>query len=272
VPLVLLICLAATFLFSVGYWYFMPAWPSRDSYSPGILGVDQRDLVESKLALAKANQANWTDKLSATEIGDIELDEPLSKIIADAGPALFSDNCATCHRQNGEGGPNFPPLNDQSWLWGGTPAEIYKTLKVGINADAPETRVGKMPAFGTTNILDATAIKQVASYVQSLSSNQIGDGSRADETMAVNKGSELFKTNCAACHGSNGQGNTALGAPNLADSAWIYGGDHTSISQSIRTGRAGHMPAWSDRLSDIQLRLLAFYVSGLANETKPVEE
>ena len=271
VPRFLLFCLTATILFSLGYWYLMPSWPGIDDYSRGKLDIDQKHTIEQQLRVAKAEQTLWSEKLQSMPLNDVLTDEELNAIVAQSGPALFSDNCGVCHGQSGEGGPGFPRLNDTSWMWGGTAEDILKTLEVGINAETEGTRVSQMPAFGRTNILDSEKLGFVTTYVRSLSDKNVGSGARADEITSVRKGEEVFNNNCAVCHGTSGLGNTALGAPNLVDNEWLYGADQASIMRSLNEGRSGYMPAWKGRLSDVQLRILALYVSGLNAQADSAE-
>jgi len=266
VPRFLLFCLAVTLLFSIGYWFFMPAWPGKEDYSRGQLGIDQRNIVEHQLNLATAKQTLWSSRFMSTPINEASADPEFREIVAQSGPALFSDNCAMCHGQQGEGAQGFPRLNDDNWLWGGTPEDILKTLQVGINSESVGTRVAQMPAFGSTGQLDAESLNNVSVYIRSLSNPAVGNGTRVDEVTALRKGSDVFAQNCAACHGANAGGNTALGAPNLSDNYWVYGADHQSIMQTLNSGRAGYMPAWTDRLTDVQMRLLALYVADLADK------
>lgn len=265
VPRILLFFLLVTFLFSIGYWYLMPAWPGVDDYTHGKLGIDQRDIIATQLETASAMQTRWSDKLETASFDEIVLDRELMAIVSNSAPALFRDNCAMCHGEQGNGQLYFPRLTDSSWLWGAEPDSILKTLQVGINATNPSTRVALMPAFGNTGVLDATAAGNVATYVRSLSNALVGNGSRVEGLLAVRKGQALFQQNCIACHGPKGEGNTALGAPDLTDSYWIYGGDQKSIVTTVHQGRAGHMPAWKDRLSNVQLKILALYVANLAD-------
>ena len=168
-----------------------------------------------------------------------------------------------CHGQNGEGGPGFPRLSDASWLWGRQPETILKTLQVGINSGQQGTRVAQMPAFGQAGTLDAEAVGNVSLYVQSLSNPAIGSGTRASELLQVRAGKQVYQANCQACHGANGLGNQALGAPNLADQVWLYGQDDATLYETIWNGRAGHMPAWQHRLTLPQLKILTLYVLSL---------
>ena len=265
VPKLLLGCLALAFLFSVGYWYLLPAWPLGKSFTPGKLGLDQKDEIKEQLSQAMATQSEWSERMLDNSFDAIKNEPGLMSKVQESGPALYADNCAMCHGQKAEGNLYFPSLIDSAWLWGGTPEQIHKTLLVGINAGVEGTRVSQMPAFGTTAVLNSNEIDDVVNYVTSLASDQIGDGSRAEEVLSVTRGESVYKTNCAACHGANGQGNIALGAPNLGDNFWLYGWNKESLKKSITNGRAGWMPAWKGRLDDIELKMLSIYVSGLSS-------
>ncbi|MFK8078596.1 MAG: cytochrome-c oxidase, cbb3-type subunit III [Granulosicoccus sp.] len=267
VPTILILFLTAAFLFSVAYWILMPAWPTVNSFTPGKLGIDQRNILDEQLQEAKALKTIWSDELLLDPIDDHLGNEKLMSIVAENGPALFKDNCAMCHGQQGQGALYFPSLSDDQWLWGGRPGDILKTLHVGINANVQGTRVAQMPAFGTTAILSSEEIEQLATYILSLSNPLIGSGKRVRETLAVNQGREIYSRQCVACHGVEGLGNTLLGAPNLSDAFWIYGGDLQSIKTTLKEGRAGYMPAWKERLSEVDLRQLALYVAQLADKT-----
>lgn len=270
IPTILIVFLAAAFLFSVAYWILMPAWPTMNSYTPGKLGFDQRSVLNEQLQQAEALKTIWSDELLAEPVDEHLGNEKIMSIVAENSPALFKDNCAMCHGQYGKGSLYFPSLSDDQWLWGGRPSDILKTLQVGINANVQGTRVAQMPAFGTTGILNAEEIDQLATYLSSLSNPLIGSGKRVEETLAVNRGREIYSIQCVACHGVEAKGNTLLGAPNLSDAFWIYGGDMQSIKKTLSNGRAGYMPAWSERLSEAELRQLALYVSQLA-DTATVE-
>jgi len=270
VPRLLLFALAVTLLFSIAYWILLPAWPGKDTYTQGRLGIDQRDEIDQQLKLATATQTQWSERLMSLPINEVLADKELAVIVAESGPALFQDNCAMCHGQQGEGAQSFPRLNDHAWLWGGTPADVLKTLQSGINTGQPGTRVAQMPAFGSSDLLDAESIDQVSLYVRSLNQSSIGTGARAEELGKLRAGKAVFIQQCAACHGADAGGNTALGAPNLSDSYSIYGDDAQSVKTTLNKGRAGYMPAWENRLSEKQLRLLSLYVSGLSNASATV--
>ena len=131
---------------------------------------------------------------------------------------------------------------------------MLETLRVGVNATHPETRVSEMLAFGETGILTRDQIRTVAAYVQSLSGLASPDEGTREE------GATLFAENCASCHGENATGDTSLGAPNLTDDFWIYGGDAATLFRTIHDGRKGWMPHMEGRLSEAERKMLAVYV------------
>ena len=264
VPIIWYVCFTAAFLFSLGYWIAMPAWPSVHSNTQGLLGFDQKDEVVRQGVEALQKTEHWRTQLVTRPINEIANDEELMALVLRTGPALFEDNCAGCHGMSGEGARNFPQLNDESWLWGSDPDSIYTTLRYGINSDHPQSRIAQMPAFGDTGALDASQIRDVSLYVLSLSSPYIGNGSRMKELLSVRRGEGVYKTQCVACHGAQGQGNSLLGAPNLVDEEWMYGARLDDLVKTIAKGRAGHMPSWEDRLSDSKIRILSLYVPTLS--------
>lgn len=261
VPRIVLFSLAVTILFSIGYWLLMPAWPLGNTYTKGLLGIDQRQIVMQQVDDAAHARAEWTDRIAAASHSEITADDALMLHVRETGRTLFIDNCAVCHGTDGAGGPGFPSLASGAWLWGGDPETLAETIRVGINSGHPETRASQMMAFGTTSMLERDAILNVSAYVRSLSGQELTE---ADQTR-VEDGKEVFAVNCAACHGEDGKGVAELGAPNLADTHWIYGGDAKAVYTSIYYGRQGHMPHWEGRLSPVDVKILALYVKTLAN-------
>ena len=164
-----------------------------------------------------------------------------------SGRRLFLNNCAVCHGSDGGGAPSFPSLKDKDWLYGGEPATIKASIMNGRN--------GSMPPMGAAVGGDKGA-EQVAHYVKSLS------GDKHDAKLAA-MGKTKFAV-CAGCHGANGKGNHQLGAPNLTDKIWLYGGSIATIKQSIMKGRNGKMPAHKTLLGDDKIHLLAAYVYSLS--------
>lgn len=163
------------------------------------------------------------------------------------GQRLFANNCAICHGSDGRGARGFPNLTDNDWLYGGDFETVLQTITNGRN--------GVMPVM--VGGLDEIAIADLVVYVQSMS------GLKADPGMAA-KGKGYFATLCVACHGVDGSGNQALGAPRLNDNIWLYGSDPETITTTIAAGRNGNMPAFKDPLSDDRRRLLAAYVLSLS--------
>lgn len=252
--------LAAAFAFSVVYWLLMPAWPTAVTYTKGLLGIDQRAVVADSLRQAAAERAAWAERIAASEYGAIQADEDLMRTVRQTGKALFGDNCAVCHGVDAHGGKGFPDLASGAWLWGGDPETVAETLRVGINSTHPDTRVAQMLAFGKDQMLPRDDIADVVAYVQSLSGSAIASG---DEAPKAAVGKEIFAENCASCHGETAKGSKDLGAPDLTDDIWLYGGDRQSIAATVFGGRQGHMPSWEARLSPLDRKILTLYILDL---------
>ncbi|RDD62071.1 cytochrome-c oxidase, cbb3-type subunit III [Ferruginivarius sediminum] len=260
VPRPVWLFLAATVVFSVIYWILMPAWPLGATYTEGLLGIDQQSRVDADLKNAARDRASWSAQIETMDAEAIQADASLMRIVREAGRPLFEDNCAVCHGSDARGGQGYPDLTDRTWLWGGEPETVMETIRVGINAAHGETRSSQMPAFGRNRMLDRKAIREVATYVRSLSGAVPDSG---DEATAVAEGKEIFAANCAACHGEKGTGSTAMGAPDLTDEAWIYGGDRQTVFETVFSGRQGQMPQWEERLSAVDRKILALYLRDL---------
>jgi cytochrome c oxidase cbb3-type subunit 3 len=168
-----------------------------------------------------------------------------------------------CHGSGAAGGKGYPNLNDDDWLWGGTLDQIHTTLQHGIRymTDA-DTRQSLMPSFGADNILKPEEVDDVANFVLKISSQP------SDEAAAL-RGAAIFKDNCAACHGENGEGNRKLGAPRLTDKVTLYVSDKASIVAQINKPRQGVMPAWNTRLNEATIKQLALYVHSLGGGEMP---
>ena len=255
VPGLVYFFLWATLAFAVLYWVLMPAWPLGLTFTKGLLGTNQRKVLAASIAAA-APDASWASRIQTLDYPDIQADAALMQSVRHAGHTLFADNCAACHGSQGRGQPGFPNLAAGAWLWGGDPATIAQTLRVGINSAHPQSRLSQMPGFAGQGLLKKPEIESVAEYVLSLS--QPGR-----DAVQIAAGKALFADNCVACHGQAGKGNLELGAPDLTDEIWLYGGDKDSILKTITAGRQGHMPAWEARLSDVQRKILALYVVDL---------
>lgn len=184
--------------------------------------------------------------------------QPIDAIAADPaalklGQAIFNNNCATCHGSSAQGAIGFPNLRDDIWHWGGTPDDILASVLDG--------REGVMPPWGTvlTGMGGDSAVISVVSYVRSLS-----DPERGKDYLAV-QGKRLYDGVCVACHGIEGKGNQALGAPDLTDDYWLYGDSTAQLTESIVNGRHGVMPAWRGMLGETRSRLAAAYVWSLSH-------
>jgi cytochrome c oxidase cbb3-type subunit III len=256
VPRVVYFFLAIAFLFSVGYWVLMPAWPLGSTYTRGLLGIDQRNVVAASLKDAAMDRGVWTKKIASESYAAIQADPAMMAIVRETGHTLFGENCAACHGINARGGPGFPNLTTTSWLWGGKPEDIFTTIGVGINSANKDSRSSQMPAFGRDQMLPRADVFKVASYVYSLSN----PGSKEIDPKNVEAGQKIFAANCVSCHGDDAKGNPELGAPNLTDKFWIYGGDLEAIDTTIWGGRQGHMPSWDGRLSDLDRKILTLYL------------
>lgn len=265
VPRAVYAFLIVTVLFSVVYWVLMPAWPLGVTYTKGLLDIDQRTTVDESVKQAALDRETWTKRIEAESYQAIQADPKLMTIVRQSGRTLFGDNCAACHGVNAKGSKGFPDLTTTSWLWGGDPEAIAETIRVGINSAHPKTRASQMLSFGRDQILSRAEVENVVSYVQSLSgaapSNQI-----AREELEAGKA--IFAANCASCHGDDGKGKVELGAPDLTDQHWIYGGDPQSIFTSVWGGRRGHMPTWETRLSALERKILALYLVDLRSQRR----
>ncbi|WP_136649264.1 cytochrome-c oxidase, cbb3-type subunit III [Paracoccus aeridis] len=245
-----------THLWALILWFLLPTWPLITTYTKGILGIDQRDEVQESIVVANAARADWTDRVDALPVADILGDGELMARVTNTAHQLFGDNCAGCHGTAATGGPGFPSLADDDWLWGGDPDTMMETLRVGVNAGHPDTRVSQMLAFGRDGILGREEIRTVVDYVRSLS----GAAIPAERAAA---GAEIYAANCASCHGEDGRGSTELGAPNLTDDIWIYGGDAASLFTTVHDGRQGWMPTWEGRLTETERKILTVYLQDI---------
>lgn len=264
IPRVVLFFLAASTLFAVIYWLLMPAWPLGWTYTKGLLGNDQRQIVARQVQDAASERAGWTARIANTSFAEIAADPALMRHVRDTGRTLFGDNCAVCHGSDGKGGPGFPNLAAGSWLWGGTPEAIAETIRVGINGTSRQTRAAQMMAFGRDGMLNREQVSNIVAYVLSLSGQPLSEA----EQVRVPVGKEVFAATCVACHGEDGKGRHDLGGPDLTDANWIYGGDRQSVFNSVQYGRQGHMPSWEGRLSPTEIKLLALYVGTMGEGTR----
>jgi cytochrome c oxidase cbb3-type subunit 3 len=247
--IVWLICIIWAFI----YWIFYPTWPIAGGNSKGSLNWSQQSqLAESQKEISGKRDV-FLQKISDSNFEQIQQDKNLMEFALNGGRAAFKENCAACHGTGAAGYKGFPNLNDDDWLWGGKVTDIYQTLLYGIRSSHDKARFSQMPYFGSDKILKKDEISDVTEYVMSLSDNSITN----------QKGELIFKANCVACHGEGGKGGRNVGAPNLSDAIWLYGGKKEDIYSSIFYSRAGVMPYWSGRLDDATIKQLSIYVHSL---------
>jgi cytochrome c oxidase cbb3-type subunit 3 len=263
VPRVIYFFLIATVLFSLGYWVLMPTWPLGTTYTKGLLGADQRVAVSQSLEQAALDRATWTSLIEKESYASIQADPQLMETVRATGRTLFGDNCAACHGRDARGGKGFPNLTTNAWLWGGSPEAMAETIRVGINSSHPDSRVSQMLAFGKDRMLERPDMESVLAYVLGLSGRTATDASAGK----IAAGKAVFAKNCASCHGDDAKGKTDVGAPDLTDAVWIYGGDPDSIYTTIWGGRQGHMPTWEARLSPLDRKILVLYLTDLRRAT-----
>lgn len=233
-----------TIVFAVIYLVMYPGFGS----SPGKLGWTSAGQHKAEVDKGNAETAPLYAKFTAMAVEDVSRDPQAQAI----GERLFMNNCSQCHASDARGGNSFPNLTDADWLHGGSPEKIKETLVKG--------RIGQMPpmaaAVGTSD-----DVKNVANYVLSLSGGP-------HDSVRANLGKEKFGA-CAACHGADGKGNQALGAPNLTDDIWLFGYGEAAIMNIVNNGRVNQMPAQGEKLTESQIHVLAAYVWGLSNNGKP---
>lgn len=239
-----------TFVFTVGYLIIYPGlgnWKGLgwEEYKGDSWTAVNELRYDQELAEDVYNQTYGTfAKMPITKLARNQDAMKMSYV-------LFTDNCAICHGGDGGGNPGFPNLTDKDWIWGGSPEKILETITHG--------RQAVMPAWGS--LIGEEGVTNVAEYVLSLS------GSEHDQAKAA-LGQKVFETNCVACHGADGKGNQQVGAPNLTDGIWLYGGKPETIRLTIRDGRTGIMPAQADNLKADKIHLLAAYVYSLSLESE----
>lgn len=257
----------ATILFALGY---LVVYPGLGNFA-GVFGWKSAELNIKSLAeeeLAKKNSKVSSAYDYELEKADASFGKVFKKLAYQAdtqykaitdiakdkaalnvGKRLFLQTCSQCHGSTARGGNGFPNLTDDSWLYGGSGEQIKQSIMLGRN--------GLMPAGGGIPRTDAE-VSALTAYALSLS------GRKVDANLS-HKGKTMFAV-CSACHGADGKGNQSLGAPDLTDKTWLYGGSKKAVSHSIKLGRTGVMPAHKDTLGEDKVQLIAAYVFSLSNE------
>ena len=233
---------------SCSAWATCAFYPGLGAYA-GSLGWSSRGQYEDEVKAADAQYGPLFAKFAGLDLKAVAAD-PQARAI---GERLFLTYCSQCHGSDARGSKGFPNLTDRDWLYGGAPETIETTILHGRN--------GVMPPMAAALGGDE-GVKNVANYVLSLSGS-------ANDSVAAALGKPKFAV-CAACHGPDGKGNPALGAPNLTDKIWLFGGGLENVTETINKGRNSVMPAHQDLLGPDKVHLLAAYVWSLSNDTTAV--
>jgi cytochrome c oxidase cbb3-type subunit 3 len=221
---------------------YLALFPGLGNFA-GLKGWTQSKQYAQESAVVEARAAQLLAPLAALPVAELVNNEQAMSTAHN----LFQQNCAQCHGSDGGGATGFPNLADAEWQWGRDADSVVATIAQG--------RIAAMPAWG--QVLGEAGVDEAVAYVQTLS------GQPADATLAA-AGKARFEQVCAACHGVDGRGNPLLGAPNLTDGVWLYGGDAATLKTTLMNGRNGQMPAWGDKLGEQRVKLLAAYVTKLA--------
>ncbi len=222
---------------------YLIAYPGMGNFK-GLLGWTQIEQYENRVAEAESRFRAERDRYLAMSVEDIADDPAVRKM----GMRMFGNNCAQCHGSDAKGSYGFPNLTDDDWLWGGDPASIKATLVNGRQAVMPEWSA----------ILGDKGIQETTEYLLQMNGRDV-------DTALAEKGEAHFATYCVACHTAEGTGNMALGAPDLTNGIWLYGGTREQIAHTLRAGRNGQMPAFKDTLSEDKIHILTAYVYGLSH-------
>jgi cytochrome c oxidase cbb3-type subunit III len=245
----------ATIIWAIGYVIVYPAIPMLNSATTGIWNWSSRGQLAQEMNAEAKRRAPMTNALATIPVEQLAAKPESLQAAIEGGRAAFKVHCVQCHGSGAAGSAGYPNLNDDDWLWGGDLSAIHFTLLHGIrNPDHDETRSSQMPAFG--GMLTPAEINNVVAHVRTISGQQKPNAASA-------KGAELFATNCASCHSSDGKGLREFGAPNLTDQIWLYGGDTNTIRTTITKSRYGVMPRWNNRLDPVTIKMLAAYVHSL---------
>ena len=223
---------------------YLAAYPGLGTYE-GELGWSSKGAYEGEVDRANKELAPLYAQFTARKVEEVAGDPQAMAI----GERLFMNNCAQCHGSDARGSKGFPNLGDTDWLHGGSPEKIAESITAG--------RSGAMPPMAAA-VGSAEDVKNVAHYVLSLSNSP-------HDSLRAQLGKSKF-TACAACHGMDGKGNPALGAPNLADDTWLHGYGEDAIVQIVNHGKTNTMPAQQGKLTEAQIHVLASYVWGMSNK------
>jgi cytochrome c oxidase cbb3-type subunit 3 len=225
---------------------YLALYPGLGNFA-GVKGWSQASQYQQERAAVEAKAQAILGPLAAMPVADLVNNEQAMKTARN----LYLQNCAQCHGSDGGGAKGFPNLANSDWQWGGDADSVVATITNGRIA------VGMM-AWGP--VLGEQGVNEVVAYIQQIS------GQPHDAALAAAGAGRFQTTGCIGCHGVDGKGNPLLGAPNLTDDVWLYGGDAATLKETVTNGRAGQMPAWGDKLGEQRVKLLAAYVTKLAQE------
>ncbi len=223
---------------------YLILYPGMGTYK-GLLGWTSEKEYKTEMAAAEAEFGPLFEQFENTPLAELATNEAA----VHAGERLYVTYCAVCHGSDARGATGFPNLRDNDWLYGGSPEQIYISIADG--------RKGFMPGWQAP--LGDDGVKEVAYYVMSLAGREV------DETL-VAAGKPKYAMFCAGCHMPDGTGNIALGAPDLTNNIWLYGGSPRAIKESIAVGRVGDMPGHKEFLGTARSHVLAAYVYSLTHE------
>jgi len=239
-----------TLVFAVVYLVLYPGmgtWKGVLGWSSGnTLGADDKSMFVKEQTAAAEKYGPIYRQYAAVAIADLATGAEYQDA-RDMGKRLYLTYCMQCHGSDAGGSRGFPNLTDDDWLYGGSPEAILASIANGRN--------GIMPAFAH---LDEATTGQLAQFVLSLTG-------RSTDAAGAEAGKAAFIANgCAGCHGADGKGNQLIGAPNLTDDYWLYGGSKSMIVKTIQGGRNGVMPAHQKLLGDDKVHILAAYAYSLS--------
>lgn len=244
-----------TIIWGIGYTIAYPAWPMISGATEGVLGWSTRADVAAEIEQHEARNEGLVEQLLTVDMAALTEDPDLKRYATSRGAAVFRAQCSQCHGSGAAGAEGYPNLLDDDWLWGGSMVEIADTVRYGVrNTTDDLARYSEMPAFG--DFLEDTEIDAVVEYVVSLSSADF-------DTDLATAGQSVYLDNCSACHGDQASGDRDIGAPNLKDAIWLYGGERDDIRETVVNARFGVMPAWGQRLSEADVRAVSAYVHQL---------
>ena len=248
-------CFLLTIVWGVGYSIAYPAWPLISGATTGLLGFSTRGEVSAEIARVDQMNAALNTALAEVELASLTDQPDLYRYAVAGGAAVFRSHCSQCHGSGAAGAKSYPNLLDDDWLWGGDIAEIATTITHGIRNDVDDdAHWSEMPAFG--DILEKVEIAQVVQHVLALSGQD-------HDAPAAEAGAVTFEDQCSGCHGPDGAGDRDLGAPDLTDRIWLYGGDPETLTETITASRFGVMPPWGARLDQADINAVAAYVHQL---------